>query len=289
MRSSKESLNYTWINYLMILVGIWIFIQIIKLITPLIQSLISMISMIICPFFIALCLAYLLNPLVNVFCRLKIKRSYSILLTFISIAGAIFYAIFSLIPYWVINIQEIINRIPALIEKVQSLLDTLGFDYMKFYEYDFTHLLSQNSEFLKLFSTILSRLAIGISSFSSNFMFVLGMIFLVPVVLYFILNNFDEIRESIKLFLFKRKWKRLFGILKESEEVVKGYISGTLLVSLALSVIASIYFALIGLDNVIVFGTLIGFLNIIPYVGQIIGTIPAAIFGLMVSVWTPVY
>mgnify|MGYP000342903164 FL=1 len=59
--------------------------------------------------------------------------------------------------------------------------------------------------------------------------------------------------------------------------------------SLALSIIASIYFSIIGLDNAIVFGTLIGFLNIIPYVGQIIGTIPAAIFGLMVSVWTPVY
>ena len=96
-----------------------------------------------------------------------------------------------------------------------------------------------------------------------------------------------EIR--LRFFLIKQKWNKVFEVLKESEEVVKGYVSGTLLVSLALSIIASIYFSIIGLDNAIVFGTLIGFLNIIPYVGQIIGTIPAAIFGLMVSVWTPVY
>ena len=165
----------------------------------------------------------------------------------------------------------------------------LKVNYMNLYEYDFSKLFSQNSQLFEIFSKVLNQMGNWISSFSSSFTLVLGMIFLVPVVLYYILKNFYEIRDQIKIFLIKQKWNKVFEVLKESEEVVKGYVSGTLLVSLALSIIASIYFSIIGLDNAIVFGTLIGFLNIIPYVGQIIGTIPAAIFGLMVSVWTPVY
>ena len=289
MKLSHESLNYKWINYLIILIGVLVVIHIIKLIFPILKPVFSMLNMIICPFLIAICFAYLLNPLVDFFCRLKIKRSYSILITFISIIGAIIYAIFSLIPYLVVNTQEVMNRIPALMEKVQTLLDTWQFDYMNLYEYDFSKLFSQNSQLFEIFSKVLNQMGNWISSFSSSFTLVLGMIFLVPVVLYYILKNFYEIRDQIKIFLIKQKWNKVFEVLKESEEVVKGYVSGTLLVSLALSIIASIYFSIIGLDNAIVFGTLIGFLNIIPYVGQIIGTIPAAIFGLMVSVWTPVY
>ena len=227
--------------------------------------------------------------MVDFFCRFKINRSYSILTTFISIIGAVVYAIFSLIPYLMINIQQVINRVPDLMEKVEILLETWKIDYMDIYQYDFSVLFSQNSKFLEVFSSILSQIGTWISSFSSSFTLILEMIFLVPVVLYYILRNFYELRSKVKVFLISHQWNRLFQVLKESEEVVKGYVLGTLLVSFALSIIASIYFSIIGLDNAIVFGMLIGFLNIIPYIGQIIGTIPAAIFGLMVSVWTPIY
>lgn len=289
MKQIKESLNYKWINYLVFLIGILVTIHIIILIFPIIKPVFSAIYMIICPFLIATCMAYLLNPLVDFFCRLKIKRSYSILITFISIIGTIVYAIFSLIPHLMMSVQDIMDQIPALMVRVEALLESWQFDYMNLYQYDFSSLFSQNSKFIEIFSSFLSILGVWISSFSSSFTMVLGMVLLVPVVLYYILKNFYEIRERIKSFLLHHKQNRLYHALKESEEVVKGYVSGTLLVSLVLSIIASIYFSIIGLENAIVFGTLIGFLNIIPYVGQVIGTIPAAIFGLMVSVWTPVY
>ena len=41
------------------------------------------------------------------------------------------------------------------------------------------------------------------------------MIFLVPVVLYYILKNFYEIRDQIKIFLIKQKWNKVFEVLKD--------------------------------------------------------------------------
>ena len=102
------------------------------------------------------------------------------------------------------------------------------------------------SKFIEIFSKFLSTLGLWISSFSSSFTLVIGMLLLVPVVLYYILKNFYEIREQVKSFLVHHQQHRLYHILKESEEIVKGYVSGTLLVSFVLSIIASIYFSILG-------------------------------------------
>lgn len=69
MKPSHESLNYKWINYLIILIGVLVVIHIIKLIFPILKPVFSMLNMIICPFLIVICFAYLLNPLVDFFCR----------------------------------------------------------------------------------------------------------------------------------------------------------------------------------------------------------------------------
>lgn len=289
MKKSEETLNFKLINRVVLLIGILVGVQVIKICFPIIKPVISALNLIISPFIIAISLAYLLNPLVDFFCRLHFKRSYAILVTFVSIVGGLFYAIFSLIPYLIVNIQEVLNSMPMLIEKVELLISNLNLDYIDIYKFDFSSLFSENSKFFTLFSSFLSRAGSWLSSASSSFTMIIGMLFLVPILLYYILNNFYELRNRIKNYLITHRHIQFFNILKESEEVVRGYVSGTLAVSLALSIIASIYFALIGLDNAVVFGVLIGFLNIIPYVGQIFGTIPAALFGLTVSIWTPVY
>lgn len=289
MKYFRDTLNYKWINIVVLLIGILVAGHVVKLLLPVLAPIFSAINLIICPFLIATSLAYLLNPLVDFFCRFHIKRPVSIIITFVSILGVLLYAIFSLIPYLIVNIQEVMNRMPVLLEKLQLIGEKLQLDYIDIYQFDFKSLFSQNSKLFDLFSSVLCQAGSWLSNLGSSFTMVMGMVFLVPVVLYYILNNFYELRRHIKSYLLKKKHRLLFQVLKESEDVVKGYVSGTLLVSLALSIIASIYFAIIGLDNAIVFGVLIGFLNIIPYVGQIIGTIPAAIFGLTVSIWTPVY
>lgn len=289
MKKSEEVLNYKLINRVILLIGILVGVQVVKLCLPIIQPVISAINLIVSPFLIAICFAYLLNPLVDFFCRLHLKRSIAILITFISIVGGLFYAIFSLIPYLIFNIQEVVSSMPMLMEKVELLINNLNLDYIDIYQFDFSSLFSQNSKFFDVFSSVLSQAGNWLSNATSSFTMIIGMLFLVPILLYYMLNNFYELRNRLKSYLVTHHHTQLFNILKESEEVVRGYVSGTLAVSLALSIIASIYFSLIGLDNAIVFGVLIGFLNIIPYVGQIIGTIPAAIFGLTVSLWTPVY
>ena len=85
------------------------------------------------------------------------------MMTFVSIIGGIVYAIFSLIPNLVISVQDIMNQVPTLMVKVENLLKSWQFDYVKLYQYDFSHLFSQNSKFIEIFSKFLSTLGLWIS------------------------------------------------------------------------------------------------------------------------------
>ncbi|MGL4336570.1 MAG: AI-2E family transporter [Turicibacter sp.] len=285
----NDSVNYKLLNYVLVMIAILIGIQVVKMLIPAIIPLLSLINRILLPFLVAAGLAFLLNPIVDFFCKLKIKRQIAILLTFVSIVGGIVYAIFNLIPYLVINTQEILNSMPLIIEKVQLMFTDLQVTYEGIYNFDFNDLIAQNSKLIEIFSSLLTQLVGWISSFSSSFMTVVGMVVLVPVMLYYMLSNFYELRTKLKVYLIKINQLKVYYILKESEEIVKGYIQGTIAVSIILSIIATVLFSVIGLRNAIVFGLIIGFFNIVPYVGQIIGTIPAAIFALTVSPLAPVY
>ncbi|HAX72951.1 MAG TPA: AI-2E family transporter, partial [Firmicutes bacterium] len=194
---------------------------------------------------------------------------------------------FNLIPYIVLNVQELIDRLPALIDTFQQLLDKFQLDFELTNFFDYTNLIQNNENMISILKHLLSYLGLFISNFSSGFSTVFGMIILVPVILFYILSSFHEIRSKIKATLIKKQNKKLYVALKQCEDVLSAYISGTLFISFLLSIIATIFFSIIGIPNAIVFGIIIGLANIVPYVGQIIATVPPALFGLTVSPITP--
>ncbi len=73
----------------------------------------------------------------------------------------------------------------------------------------------------------------------------------------------------------------------EVERVVKGYVSGLMLVTLIIAALNSIGLLIVGIDHAIFFGILSGLLTIIPYVGIIIGAAFPVILALITkdSMW----
>jgi putative heme transporter len=96
-------------------------------------------------------------------------------------------------------------------------------------------------------------------------------------------------REKFKLFFLsfvpddndELVWK------KEIENVVQGYISGLLLVTLIIAALNTTGLLILGIDHAIFFGILSGVLTIIPYVGIFIGALFPVLMALITkdSVW----
>jgi predicted PurR-regulated permease PerM len=68
---------------------------------------------------------------------------------------------------------------------------------------------------------------------------------------------------------------------QEIERVIKGYVSGLMLVTLIIAALNSIGLLIVGIDHAIFFGILSGMLTIIPYVGIIIGAAFPVILALI--------
>jgi len=70
-------------------------------------------------------------------------------------------------------------------------------------------------------------------------------------------------------------------ITHKINEQITGYLKGLILQSTIIAIIGSIGFYVVDLKFFVVFGIFLGFANIIPYLGPVVGMIPPAIFALI--------
>lgn len=93
------------------------------------------------------------------------------------------------------------------------------------------------------------------------------------------------------LLIYREKFKQFFLALlpnneemvwkKDIENVIQGYISGLLLVTLIIAALNTVGLLFLGIDHAIFFGVLSGVLTIIPYVGIFIGALFPTLMALI--------
>ena len=101
-----------------------------------------------------------------------------------------------------------------------------------------------------------------------------------PLFAYYFLRD----RQQIAAWLMTRlpeKWRTTTaGMLREMKREVAGYLRGQLLISAAVGVLTAFGLLLCGIRSWLFLGLLIGFLELIPYAGPVIGGALAALFAL---------
>src|SRR5262249_15863875 len=96
---------------------------------------------------------------------------------------------------------------------------------------------------------------------------IVGLLFLVPVVLFYLLLDFHVIRQRFEE-LIPRRWQaQTLSFLSETDGLLSQFLRGQLSVMLALAVYYSAGLALTGSPTALPIGILTGLLCFIPYVG----------------------
>ncbi len=110
----------------------------------------------------------------------------------------------------------------------------------------------------------------------------LATIAILIIYIFFFLFFRTRIRKFILMIADVANHERTNDILEKTSSVTQSYLSGVLIVMAILSTLNSIGFLIIGVPHAIFFGCLAGFLNIIPYIGVLIGSLfPIAMALLM--------
>jgi predicted PurR-regulated permease PerM len=219
------------------------------------------------PFVVAFILAFLLDPLINRLMRWNLSRIQAVLLLSFFVLGLFVFSGFILIPNLLDDIQQLIARLP-------SLLDTL-FSYSERYMAKLINLLDTDS--LKLKESITAQITSRIEVILSNIMKALmsiGVLFgyflnvvLVPVLTFYFLKDFDKLRQWFMEFFPRKKRNLTVFYLWRMNRILGGFFRGQIIVCFYVGVLTTLGFLLFRLPFAIFIGIVTGVLNIIPFIG----------------------
>jgi predicted PurR-regulated permease PerM len=122
-----------------------------------------------------------------------------------------------------------------------------------------------------------------------SFYSVLLMASFVPFLVYFMLSWRDHMRRSF-LYLFRGTERQVVGKSWEGvADMVRAYMIGNFILGLILSVISSLFFFVIRMPYWPVIGPLSGFLSLVPYVGLPLAAFPPLLAGLVAYTTPAIY
>jgi predicted PurR-regulated permease PerM len=100
---------------------------------------------------------------------------------------------------------------------------------------------------------------------------------LIPVVVFYLLRDWDELVRRVHDLLPRRWAGRVAKLAEESDEVLSAVFRGQLMVMIALGGIYSLGLWLVGLNLGLLIGLLAGLISFIPYAGSISGVLIASL------------
>lgn len=256
---------------------------------------------IITPIIIGVIIAYLFDPLVEMFANLikKIKfiklksnkkyRSIGVFLTIISVLGIfaffITFFVYSLTKQisgysmdGLVNmVSEYINNFTNSLGDVQETLDKWNIESKGIQDF-INNLTNGVINWLQGFASNLVEFTMNISGFISNLGF--GII----IGIYLLLDKETFLRYGNKFMhaIFSENAERkIKNVWFDFDDIFSNYIRGTMADVVVMSVLLSLVLSIVGIKFAILIGCFAGLCNLIPYFGPFVAYAGTIIFGLL--------
>lgn len=210
--------------------------------------------------FVAFLLTTILNPLVGLMTKIKIRRSLSVVITFVLVIG-IFGGLIALIA-------------PALVQETTSFINALP-GYLSNIGVDTS---ATNNLIGGLIQQIGGVLNFTFSIFSNVFSVITVLVFT-----FYLLMSYPTIKDQITSFLGEEKGKRIYDLVTQIEERLGKWSRGQLVLMLSVAVGNYLGYLLLGIPFALPLAVLTGIFEIVPTLGPIISAIPAILIGFGIS------
>lgn len=242
------------------------------------------------PVILAMGIAYLLSPLV-VWMSKKMKRVFAIIIAYIIFTGVFFVIFFFTIPMIVDQFNTFIVRVPLYINNLTEMIN----NFIETSAIMDTIESATGKEVLPLDSNAITTYVIntfGLSSsnflqsatiFTRSFINIIITIIIGPLLSIYIIKDSDRMRKLFINVLPPRAKHQASFILDRINNVGGRYIRGQILISIIVGILCTIVLLLLKVDFAILLGFIAGVTNLIPFLGPVIGAIPAALTALFIS------
>ncbi|PKM79416.1 MAG: hypothetical protein CVU88_05915 [Firmicutes bacterium HGW-Firmicutes-13] len=267
--------------YGMTAAGVFLIFLVIILILYGIYSIRAALLTILFPFLAAFIIAYLLKPLVNFFCRQRIPRSVGILIIYaVFTLGVILLAV-NLVPSLINELQKMMVKIPDYTYQIQAYLERVHYDYNRFNIPESVRVVIDDS--IEQLQDLIVNLLQNITENIINFFSHIFLLVLIPLLVFYILKDLDNIRGAFMRAVPPRYRRRVRILVEDIDITLGSYIRSQFLISFLVASMIYVGLIIFGVEFAIILAIINGITNIIPYFGPFIGAVPAVFVSLLES------
>lgn len=235
------------------------------------------------PFFMAIVIAYLVAPLVNALAARGMSRGWAIVTVYAVLLGMGAVGIWKLLPQAVGETRRLTEAIPTYSIRARMMVD--GFH---------GHLAEMGvpagmrgalDKNIREFEVVSIRTLEGMLDVSAIWQaagFILSLM-LAPFLALYLLKDMERFKERFVLSLPRSYRNEIMALLRDLDGVLAGFVRGQIILGIAVGSLAYAATSLLGLRYAVLLGIWAGLTEFIPYVGPVIGAVPAVLAGLTVS------
>ncbi|UQY33866.1 AI-2E family transporter [Pseudomonas fulva] len=256
----------------------WLWITVVLVLGGLLYLLHPILS----PFLVGILIAYLGDPLVDRLERLKLSRTWGVIVVFGLFTLLMALALLVLIPMLGKQLVRLYELLPQMLDWAQNqalpwIQVKLGlnegfwrFDQLK---QSLSGHLSQTTDIAGLVLSQVTASSLALMAWVANLL-------LIPVVSFYLMRDWDLLVGKLRSLVPRDNEGVVVKLFGECHEVLGAFLRGQLLVMLALGAMYAVGLMAIGLELGLLIGVLAGLASIVPYLGVVVGIGSALLAGV---------
>ncbi|GAA0503769.1 AI-2E family transporter [Deinococcus depolymerans] len=278
-----NAFQYAWRNP-------WLRLTVFLLLAYLTYRLVGQIRSVLIDFAVAFLIAYLANPLLNWLERGRVKRGlgvFFVVLAFLALLGLAGVLLATISGQLVTLLQKLPEQIGTLgdtLDRMTRWLSNLGVPGLGNTR---AQLIEAAQKYVQnIGQNLMPILQRGLSSTGSilsgllSIGGVVGQVLLILLLSIYLMLDYSRVNATL-LGVFPRPWQpRVLEVSDLIGTAVGGYVRGQLVIATFIGVFVWLGLTVIGIPSAAAIGFLAGAFNIVPYLGPIIGALPAILLAL---------
>lgn len=242
--------------------------------------LLFLLSPILTPFIISVLLAYMGDPLCDKLEARGRSRTWAVVTVFAALLLGFALVVLILIPMGSAQMQSLSHKLPEYTAwftdtAIPRLGETLGVSL------DADTVQKMIRENIGSATQVAQKFLAGFSQPAAFVITVLTYLFLIPVITFYILRDWDVFMAKIRELIPRSKVDMAVEIAQRSDEVLGGFLRGQFLVMIGLGIIYATGLSILGLDMAIAVGLFAGLVSFVPYLGLITGILVAGVMAIL--------
>lgn len=222
-------------------------------------------------FIVSVFIAYLINPAVEFFTKLRLPRIVGVLIIVFILVLLLVVLIAILVPALIKDVTIIVKNMPEYVNTVFSWIEKL----QKYFNIEANIDLESSKAFLLERIGVISKYILNTLSSAAfaakGLAGILINIFMVPVLVFFLLIDFPSFKQYTGRLVERFSMQKIMEHLSQFETLVGKYFRGMFLVGIILSILYGAVLYFVGTKGWLFLGILTGFGAMIPYIGFAVG------------------